>query len=118
MADSSDRTESDDMDGVSEGEGEETVDSPAWRIPSWIGPAEAEEENKLGNVRRIRKKDRIWRMMQEFFLVDMGEDGLLSGKNILKIDGTDVAALIIIHFNRDKEGVIRIECAEGGESGR
>ena len=45
----------------------------------------------------------------------MGEDGLLSGKNILKIDGTDVAALIIVHFNGDEKSVIRIESAEGKE---
>ena len=57
-------------------------------------------------------------MLQEFFLVDMGEDGLLSGKNILKINRTDVATLIIVHLNRDKKGVICIECAEGGESVR
>ena len=58
MADSSDRTESDAVVGLSEGEKEDAV-SPAWRIPSRIGPAEAEEEKKLGNARRIRKIDRI-----------------------------------------------------------
>ena len=57
-------------------------------------------------------------MLQEFFLVDMGEDGLLSGKNILKINRTDVAALIIVHFNGDEKNVIRIEGAEGRENVR
>ena len=116
MADSSDRTESDAMDGVSEGQGVETAELPTWQIPSRIGPAEAEEGNQFGNARRIRKTEKIWRMMQEFFLVDMWEDGLLSGRNILKIDGADIAALIIVHFNGDEESVIRIEGAEGRES--
>ena len=57
-------------------------------------------------------------MVQEVFLVNMGEDGLLSGENIMKIDRTDVAALIIVHFNDDEESVICIEDAEGGESVR
>ena len=48
----------------------------------------------------------------------MGKDGLLSGKNILKINRTDVATLIIVHLNGDQEGVIRIECAEGGKGVR
>ena len=62
----------------------------------------------------MKQIERIWRER----LIDMGEDGLLSGKNILKIDGTDVAALIIVHLNGDQEGVIRIECAEGGKGVR
>ena len=57
--DSSERTESDAVEGFSKGDNEEVAASPARQIPSRIGPAEAEEENKLGNVRRIRKKDRI-----------------------------------------------------------
>lgn len=57
--DSSERTESDAVEGFSKGANEETAASPARQIPSRIGPAEEEEENKLGNVRRIRKKDRI-----------------------------------------------------------
>ena len=115
VADSSDRTESDDMDGVSEGEGVETAELPAWQISSRIGPAEAEGGNSFGNARRIRKTEKIWRTEQEIFLVDMEEDGLLSGENILKIDGSDIAALIIVHFNGDEESVIRIEGTERRE---
>ena len=48
----------------------------------------------------------------------MGEDGLLSGKYILKIDGAYVAALIIVHFNGDEKSVIGIEGAEGRENVR
>ena len=48
----------------------------------------------------------------------MGEDGLLSGKNILKIDRANIPALIIVHLNGDEESVIRIEGAEGGEGVR
>ena len=48
----------------------------------------------------------------------MGEDGLLSGKYILKIDGAYVAALIIVHFNGDEKSVIGIEGAEGREKVR
>ena len=114
MADSSERTELKELDGVSNGEKEEAADSPVWRIPSRIGPAEAEGAKALRQNRRMKQIDRIWRER----LIDMGEDGLLSGKNILKIDGTDVAALIIVHLNRDKKEVICIECAEGGESVR
>ena len=42
MADSSDRTESDAVEGLSKGDKEEADDSPARRIPSRIGPAEAD----------------------------------------------------------------------------
>lgn len=59
MADSSERAEPNAVEGISKGDKEEAADSPARRIPSRIGLAEAEEENKLGNARRIRKKDRI-----------------------------------------------------------
>lgn len=115
MADSSDRTESDAVDGVSEGEGVETAELPAWQIPSRIGPAEADEGNQFENARRIRKTEKIWRTEQEAFLVDMGEDGLLSGKNILKIDRANIPALIIVHFNGDEESVICIEDTERRE---
>ena len=36
----------------------------------------------------------------------------------MKIDGTDITALIIVHFNGDEESVIRIEDAEGREGVR
>ena len=59
MADSSDRTESDAMDGVSEGQGVETAELPAWQIPSRIGPAEAEKVKVLKQTRRMMQMERI-----------------------------------------------------------
>ena len=61
------------------------------------------------------KADRYGEKERKNLLIDMGEDGLLSGENIMKIDRTDVAALIIVHFYIDQESVICIEGAEGGE---
>jgi hypothetical protein len=112
MAESSERAESDAVEELSKGDKEEADDSPARRIPSRIGPAEAEGAKALRQNRRMKQIDRIWRER----LIDMGEDGLLSGKNILKIDRANIPALIIVHFNGDQESVIRIEGAEGRES--
>ena len=63
-AESLDRTASEAGDGMSEGRREEKADSPVRQIPSRIGPAEAEERNRLGNARRIRKTEMIWRTEQ------------------------------------------------------
>ena len=56
MADSSERTELKELDGVSNGEKEEAADSPVWRIPSRIGPAEAEGAKALRQNRRMKQK--------------------------------------------------------------
>lgn len=61
MADSSDRTESDAVEEFSKGEREEAADSPARRIPSRIGPAEAEKVKRVKQTMSKIKADRIFR---------------------------------------------------------
>ena len=54
--DSSERTKSDAVEGFSKGDNEEAAASPVWRIPSRIGPAEAEGAKALRQNRRMKQK--------------------------------------------------------------
>ena len=58
-ADASERTEPDAVEGFSKGDKEEADDSPARRMPSRIGPAEAEGAKALGQNRRMKQIEKI-----------------------------------------------------------